>query len=334
MEVILSYLENMFVNLPKTPEVLRAKEELASMMEDKYSELLAEGRKENEAIGIVISEFGDISELVEELNYKNEEYWNTANAAEDMSIRVVSRAEAEEYMEVSQRSCKWIALGVMICILSPIPLFLCGGIADAVRPLSDGAIVLCGLVPLLIMIGIAVAMFIHNGSVMQKFEYLKKEKIKVDPVYERELVQMAEEERPAAERKLIISVLLFIFAVIPLLISGGLTDEDIVHVAALCFMMCVIAIGVALIIVGQNRQSCIKVLLQQEDYTLENKKSNRIMNAVSSVYWCIVTAVYLGWSLYTMHWGITWVIWPVAGVLYVAIEAIVKVILVAAEKEI
>lgn len=33
MEVILSYLENMFMNLPRTPQVLRAKEELASMME-------------------------------------------------------------------------------------------------------------------------------------------------------------------------------------------------------------------------------------------------------------------------------------------------------------
>lgn len=49
MEVILSYLENMFLNMPHTPEVLRAKEELAGMMEDKYSELLAEGKKENEA---------------------------------------------------------------------------------------------------------------------------------------------------------------------------------------------------------------------------------------------------------------------------------------------
>ena len=37
MEVILSYLENMFLHMPKTPEVLRAKEELASMMEDKYN---------------------------------------------------------------------------------------------------------------------------------------------------------------------------------------------------------------------------------------------------------------------------------------------------------
>ena len=67
METLKNYLENMFINLPVTPEVLRAKQELAQMMEDKYNELKAEGRTENEAIGIVISEFGNLSELAEDL---------------------------------------------------------------------------------------------------------------------------------------------------------------------------------------------------------------------------------------------------------------------------
>lgn len=35
METIKSYLETMFANMPNTPEVLRAKQELWGMMEDK-----------------------------------------------------------------------------------------------------------------------------------------------------------------------------------------------------------------------------------------------------------------------------------------------------------
>ena len=54
MEAIKSYLENMFLHLPKTAEVMRAKEELAQMMEDKYSQLRSEGRTDNEAVGQVI----------------------------------------------------------------------------------------------------------------------------------------------------------------------------------------------------------------------------------------------------------------------------------------
>lgn len=63
MNVINEYLDNMFKTLPDTPEVRRARIELAQMMEDKYTELIDEGKTENEAVGIVISEFGNLSEL-------------------------------------------------------------------------------------------------------------------------------------------------------------------------------------------------------------------------------------------------------------------------------
>lgn len=50
METIRNYLESMFSQLPNTPEVLKAKYELGQMMEDKYSELIADGKSENEVI--------------------------------------------------------------------------------------------------------------------------------------------------------------------------------------------------------------------------------------------------------------------------------------------
>ena len=43
------------------------KEEILSNMEEKYRELKKQGHSENEAIGTVISEFGNIDELVREL---------------------------------------------------------------------------------------------------------------------------------------------------------------------------------------------------------------------------------------------------------------------------
>ena len=67
MNAIRNYLDNMFRNLPNTEEVRRAKSELLQMMEDKYEELIAEGKTENEAVGIVISEFGNLDELADSL---------------------------------------------------------------------------------------------------------------------------------------------------------------------------------------------------------------------------------------------------------------------------
>ena len=43
METIRNYLKAMFAGLPDTPEVRKAYEELAAMMEDKYTELIDEG---------------------------------------------------------------------------------------------------------------------------------------------------------------------------------------------------------------------------------------------------------------------------------------------------
>ena len=85
METIRNYLSTMFAGLPDTPEVRKAYEELAAMMEDKYTELIAEGCGENEAVGTVISEFGNLEELAQTLGI--EEYMGEAKPVEVLRSR-------------------------------------------------------------------------------------------------------------------------------------------------------------------------------------------------------------------------------------------------------
>ena len=93
METIKNYLETMFANLPNTVEVKNAKDELFSMMEDKYSELIAEGKPENEAVGIVISEFGNLDELAESLGI--DQVINQESASVDRRILTTSEVRVE-----------------------------------------------------------------------------------------------------------------------------------------------------------------------------------------------------------------------------------------------
>ncbi|SDB05309.1 permease prefix domain 1-containing protein [Eubacterium oxidoreducens] len=80
MDTIKNYLDNMFARLPDTEEVRAAKEELAQMMEDKYSEMLDAGHTENEAVGAVIADFGNLDEIAESLGIMiNEPKDNNAN---------------------------------------------------------------------------------------------------------------------------------------------------------------------------------------------------------------------------------------------------------------
>ncbi len=67
MEALKEFLDNMFRGVDETTDVLRAKAELLQMMEDKYETLISDGKNENEAVGIVISEFGNFQEIADEL---------------------------------------------------------------------------------------------------------------------------------------------------------------------------------------------------------------------------------------------------------------------------
>ena len=63
-------------------------------------------------------------------------------------------------------------------------------------------------------------------------------------------------------------------------------------------------------------------LLEEGDYTRLNKKAGKY----DGIYWAIVTAVYSGWSFATSRWDITWMVWPVGGVLYAAYHEIMRAI--------
>ena len=63
-------------------------------------------------------------------------------------------------------------------------------------------------------------------------------------------------------------------------------------------------------------------LLEEGDYSRLNKKAGKY----DGIYWAIATAVYLCWSFATSRWEFTWIVWPVAGVLFAAYREIMKAI--------
>ncbi|MBQ7315335.1 MAG: hypothetical protein IJW83_04965 [Clostridia bacterium] len=68
-------------------------------------------------------------------------------------------------------------------------------------------------------------------------------------------------------------------------------------------------------------------LLKEGDYSERGKRKSKITEAIGTAYWLIATAVYLGWSFLTNNWHITWVIWPIAGVLFAVVELICNLVI-------
>lgn len=167
MDTIKSYLETMFANLPATAEVLKAKDELWGMMEDKYNELINEGKSENEAVGTVISEFGNLDELAETLGL------NRQSSAPVDNRRTLTQDEARSFVSAGSRHAFLTALGVFLCIFSVVPVAACSAI-------HNNFIETMGTVALFIIAAFGVGIFIITNSLMSKYDYIKKHECIID----------------------------------------------------------------------------------------------------------------------------------------------------------
>ena len=127
-------------------------------------------------------------------------------------------------------------------------------------------------------------------------------------------------------RGIAVGVVLCIMTVVPVIIAGAMEAPDYICALFVSVLLVLIAVGVNMIIRVSMVKSSYDTLLQEGEYTQSEKKIKRKLDAVSGAYWGLVTTIYLGWSFWTMRWDFTWIVWPVAGVLFAAISSIAKVI--------
>ncbi|MFC2734851.1 MAG: permease prefix domain 1-containing protein, partial [Oribacterium sp.] len=120
MEIIESYLDSMLGKLPDTPELRKARNELLQMMEDKFGELIEEGKSENEAAGTVIAEFGNLEELAESLGLR--ELLGKREIPKNPG-RVLSLDEAERCLSDFTLRAVLAGIGLMLIIISPMAFF-------------------------------------------------------------------------------------------------------------------------------------------------------------------------------------------------------------------
>lgn len=83
--------------------------------------------------------------------------------------------------------------------------------------------------------------------------------------------------------------------------------------------MLLAGIGAMLFIMAGIRWTSMQKLLKEGDYVLRDQRKIHIRETVSSVYWLSATAIYLSWSFVTNDWKITWVVWPIAGILFAVV---------------
>ncbi len=263
--------------------------------------------------------FGVSTDYLVKDELDDEEYIQES-ADDDGGARRVTMQEANEFLAVKEQTAPRIALAVCLCILSPVCLLLLGGALDTGRfGLTETAAGGIGMVALFLLAASAVALFISCGMKTGRFEYLDKEQI--DTEYG--VTGMARERKKQYHERYvranILGVCLCVLAVVPLFVCAMLTEDTFALTAALSGMLALAAAGVTLLILAGIRQASFDKLLQEGDYTKALKRTQRGREAISIIYWLAVSAGYIGYSLATDDWKTSWIVWPVAGVLFAAV---------------
>ena len=262
-------------------------------------------------------------EIVESLEVPS----TNISTEETKPLRRVSMEEANIFLDMKRKSAPTIANATLMCIISPVLLILLSTMADDhVLNISEAVAAGVGLVFLFGMIAAAVFMFITSGMRESHMEHLEKESFET----EYGVSGMVKEKRNSYEsiftRGIAIGVVLCILSVVPLVVVGIMDAPDYVCGIFTALLLIIVAVGVNMIIRVSIVKSSYDTLLQEGEFSKEEKRAKRKLDPFAGIYWCLATAIYLGWSFWTMKWHFTWIVWPVAGVLFAAVSGVIRLV--------
>jgi transcriptional regulator with XRE-family HTH domain len=230
---------------------------------------------------------------------------------------------AGAYLDARERVAPKRALGVMLCILSPVALIVLGAASEAGSlSLSGARATAAGLAVLMLLVAAAVAIFIKIGMHDERYHQLRHNPI--ETAYG--VIGMVRERRGAYEsthtRRMMTGVSLCVLACVPLFALGLMNPDDaFLNALGVGLLLVFVAVGVYLIVETSTIWESYQVLLEERDYT---RQAKAFTQRIGGVYWGIITAAYLLVSFVSGRWDMTWIIWPVAGVTYGAIAEIAK----------
>lgn len=229
----------------------------------------------------------------------------------------ITMEEANEFIEIRRETSTRLSGGVACCILSPILMLVLlafpkagsGGIPTKVA-------VGIGLTVLMIMVAMAVYIFVMVGIRRSKYEFLEKEGFETAYGVTGKVKEMKKDYEGRYTYGMAIGVILCILSAIPVILSSLLDDAQNMVLISVAILLTFVAAGTYLIVNVNDIQSGYNILLQEGEYNILRKKRAKFFEKIAGVYWSSCCAIYLAYSFITMDWGRSWIIWPVAGVLY------------------
>ena len=254
------------------------------------------------------------------------------DGVDERPVRKITLAEANHYLEQRKDASVKIAVAAFLCIVSVIPLLILGaGCESSMIPVPENAACSMGVISLFLMVAIAVVMFIRVGFQNAPYEFLETEPFETEYGVTGLAKDRQKVYRSTYAKYNYVGACICILSPVPLL-CGAFTENEFLTVIMLCATILTAGIGTMFFVVAGVRWASMQRLLKEGEFSSKGKKKSKITDTVGTVYWLAATAVYLCWSFLTNDWHITWLVWPIAGILSAGVELLCNLFLDKDEK--
>lgn len=261
---------------------------------------------------------GDLFGVTTDYLLKNEiEEEEFIEDGSDYLHRSVTLEDANAYMEHRKWASRKIALATFLCILSPICLII-------MSEISGNVAILLGLIVLFLFVATAVAIYIYVEEKNRPYMYLYTDAFELAYGVSGMVKERQKDFHSVYVKSNIFGTCLCILAPIILLIAA-FTGDTLDTIIALSVMLVIIGIAVYIFISVGVKWASMERLLGEGEFSEKGKAERKTIGAIKIVYWLLVTTIYIVWSFWTNAWGVTWLLWPVAGVIFAALVVIVNV---------
>ena len=247
---------------------------------------------------------------------------------EDNTATHVSMEEARAFLNARLPQAPKVALGVVLCILSPLVLLLLGAYSQMPGAvLTEDQATGIGLIVLMLMVAAAVTLFLLVGNRLTRFAYLDSQVIDTAYGVSGMVKEEMEKYRPTYNRCNVIGVALCICASIPLFTMGFVEGRTpLLGSILVCATLAIVALAVYLFVRVGSRWGSYQRLLQEGEYSQKKKTASKVPQAVSAVYWLLATAIFLVLGFSRNSWGFAGGYWAVSGVCFPVVYTIAGLI--------
>lgn len=229
----------------------------------------------------------------------------------------ISIEDATSYIKSKTEAARMISIGVVLSVWSVIPLFFLLALSEGNEPYIDLNIATAvGLTSLFILIGVAIRFFLVSNQKKAGFIDLENNKFELSYGVKSIIDEKIIRNQSFYTKRLSLSIFMLITSPLPLILTSIFIDLDMVILLMLVLMFVIVGVALYIMIPAVMKHNSYNYLIGEGDFAPGKLKETKRAEKFGSFYWPTVTAIYIGWSLWTMNWGVTWIVWPIAAIAF------------------